>query len=45
MAKEKMSKKWWVVIAVVAVIILYVIFAYNSFVGLGQNINGKWSEV
>jgi len=44
----KMKKStiiWIVVIAVVLILIMWFIGAYNSFVTLNQDINGKWSEV
>ncbi|MBI2671461.1 LemA family protein [Candidatus Woesearchaeota archaeon] len=40
-----LSKKWWIVIGVIAIILIYLIAVYNNFVTLNQNINGKWSEV
>lgn len=43
--KGKLSKTWWIVIGIVALIIIYLIFSYNRFITLDQNINGKWSEV
>lgn len=36
---------WWVLIAVVVVLLLWIVAAYNGFVVLNQNVNGKWSEV
>jgi len=41
----KLSKTWWIVIGAVALILIYLMFSYNNFVTLNQNINGKWSEV
>ncbi len=44
----KLSRNWWIIIAV-AVVVLFVVFyvvgTYNNFVGLNQDVNGKWSEV
>jgi LemA protein len=45
MVKGKMHWGWWVLIAVVVILVLWLISAYNGFVTLDQNINGKWSEV
>lgn len=45
MNNKGLSKKWWIIIGLVVLIIIYFIFAYNRFVTLDQNINGKWSEV
>jgi LemA protein len=51
MIKNKMNKKgkmhwgWWVAIAVVVIIILWIIGSYNAFATMNQNVNGKWSEV
>jgi LemA protein len=46
MKTEKGKKLWiWVVIAVIVVLGLYLVVAYNNFVGADQNVNAKWSEV
>ncbi|MEK6820500.1 MAG: LemA family protein [Nanoarchaeota archaeon] len=48
MAKKKfLRRNLWLIVIILAVILvlLYVISAYNSFIVLEQNINGKWSEV
>jgi len=45
MAKGKISTAWWIVIAVVVILVLWVIGSYNGFATSEQNINGKWSEV
>lgn len=46
MVKGKgLSKTWWIIIGVAVLLVLYLIVAYNNFVGLEQGINGKWSEV
>lgn len=45
MAKGKISTTWWIVIAVVVILVLWVIGSYNGFATSEQNINGKWSEV
>ena len=42
---KSLSRGWWITIAIVAVVILYFVFAYNRFITLDQDINGKWSEV
>jgi len=42
----KTSTKIWIGVAVVVVLLVFwVVGAYNNFVVLNQNINGKWSEV
>lgn len=41
----KMHWGWWVLIAVVVILILWTIGGYNNFVTLDQNVNSKWSEV
>jgi LemA protein len=49
MAKQQEKKKmhWggWVLIAVIVILVLWLIGAYNGFIGLDQNVNSKWSEV
>lgn len=49
MSKEEKSflqkYKWPLAVGVIILIILGTIVAYNSFVGLDQNVNSKWSEV
>jgi LemA protein len=45
MNSKGLSKTLWIVIGIVALILIYLIFTYNNFVTLNQNINGKWSEV
>ncbi|MBI5139979.1 MAG: LemA family protein [Candidatus Vogelbacteria bacterium] len=40
-----MSKKWWVVIAVVVVVLGYWLTTYNRFVGLDQGLQGQWAQV
>ena len=45
MKKMSSGMMWGIGIAVVVLILIfYVIGAYNSFVGLSQNIDGKWSR-
>jgi len=41
----KLSKTTWIIIGIAVLLVLYLIVAYNGFVTLEQNINGKWSEV
>lgn len=44
----KSSIKWWVIggAALFALLVLmWVVGAYNQFVGLDQNVNSKWSDV
>lgn len=45
MVKGKIHWGWWVLVAVVVILALWLVSAYNGFVTLDQNINGKWSEV
>jgi len=46
MAKGKgLSRTTWIIIGVAVLLVLYLVVAYNNFVGLDQDINGKWSEV
>lgn len=51
MAKQQLQEKkrmhwgWWVLIAVVVILVLWFVGAYNNFVVLNQNVDGKWSEV
>lgn len=50
MAKQKegmkTSTKVWIGVGVVVLLLVFwVIGAYNNFVGLSQNVDGKWSEV
>ena len=45
MAKEFYKKTWFWVVVVAVVLVLWTVGAYNNFVILDQNINGKWSEV
>ena len=48
MAKSS-SKSLWITLGIVVFVVLIIIFwlwgAYNSFVTLDQNVQGKWSEV
>ena len=43
--KGRMHWGWWVLIAVVVILVLWVVGSYNGFATSEQNINGKWSEV
>jgi LemA protein len=45
MAKGKMHWGWWVLIAVVVILVLWVVGSYNGFITSEQAINGKWSSV
>ena len=40
-----MNKKWWIAIAVVAVVLLYGWSSYNSFVGKNEAVDGQWAQV
>lgn len=43
-----MNKSTWILVAIGVVVVLlgiYSVSAYNRFVGLDQDVNGKWSEV
>lgn len=40
----KRNKGWVIAGVVVLILLFYVVGAYNRFVGLDQNVNGKWSE-
>ena len=43
------NKGLWITLGVIALVVLIIVFwfvgAYNNFVGLSQNVDGKWSEV
>ena len=43
--KRGMHYGWWILIGVVVVLVIGLIASYNSFVGMSQNVDGKWSEV
>ena len=48
MAKDNFftkNKTLLIVIAIILILIIYFVSAYNRFVTLDQDINGKWSEV
>ncbi|MFH0806458.1 MAG: LemA family protein [Candidatus Brennerbacteria bacterium] len=40
-----MNKTWWIVIAVVALVLLYGWSAYNGFVGKNEAVDGQWAQV
>lgn len=40
-----MNKKWWIAIAVVAVVLLYGWSSYNGFVGKNEAVDGQWAQV
>jgi LemA protein len=39
------NKSLWIVIAVVALLVVFGISSYNSLVGMNENVNGKWSQI
>ncbi|MEK7089270.1 MAG: LemA family protein [Patescibacteria group bacterium] len=39
------NKTLWIVVAVVAVVLLYAWSSYNSFVGKNEAVNGQWAQV
>jgi len=39
------NKTTWIVVAVVAVVLLYAWSSYNSFVGKNEAVNGQWAQV
>jgi LemA protein len=48
MASKGLSRNFWIVIAIIAVVVIVLFWAiasYNNFIVLNQNINGKFSEV
>ncbi|MBM3256740.1 MAG: LemA family protein [Candidatus Liptonbacteria bacterium] len=40
-----MKKGWWILIAVVVVVLLWGVGTYNSLVGKNEAINGQWAQV
>lgn len=40
-----MRKIWWVVIAIVVLLVLYVVGVYNALVGKNETINNQWAQV
>jgi LemA protein len=40
-----MSKIQWIIVVVVAVLALYGFGTYNSFISMGQDIDGQWAQV
>lgn len=40
-----MNKSLWIVIAVVALLVVFGISSYNSLVSMNENVNGKWSQI
>lgn len=40
-----MNKTWWIVIAVVVLVLLYGWSAYNGFVGKNEAVDGQWAQV
>ena len=40
-----MNKATWIVIAVVALIVVFGITSYNGLVSMNENVNGKWSQI
>lgn len=39
------NKTLWIVLAIVAVVLLYVLMAYNGFVVKNEAVNGQWAQV
>jgi len=39
------NKSVWIILAVVALLVVFGISSYNSLVGLNENVNGKWSQI
>ena len=37
--------KVWIVVGIIVILLLYAVLAYNRFIRMEQNVNGKWSEV
>lgn len=40
-----MNKTVWIVIAVVALLVVFGMSSYNSLVSMNENVNGKWSQI
>ena len=40
-----MKKGWWIAIAIVVVVLLYGVSAYNGLVRQNEGINGQWAQV
>lgn len=47
MAKKRSNKKWWIIgiVAVLAILLLWVGGTYNSLVGLDEGVNNAWGNV
>jgi LemA protein len=39
------NKSVWIILAVVALIVVFGISSYNGLVSLNENVNGKWSQI
>jgi Uncharacterized conserved protein len=39
------NKTVWIVIAVVALLVVFGMSSYNSLVSMNENVNGKWSQI
>ncbi len=42
---KKVNKSVWIILAVVALIVVFGISSYNGLVSLNENVNGKWSQI
>lgn len=40
-----MNKSVWIILAVVALIVVFGISSYNGLVSMNENVNGKWSQI
>lgn len=40
-----MKKAWWVVIAIVVIVVFYGVATYNSLVGKNEGIDNQWAQV
>ncbi len=40
-----MNKSLWIVLAVVALLVVFGFSSYNSLVSMNENVNGKWSQI
>lgn len=45
MAKGKMHWGWWILIAVVVILVFWVVGSYNGLISASQNVDSKWSGV
>jgi LemA protein len=42
---KKVNKSLWIVLAVVALLVVFGFSSYNSLVSMNENVNGKWSQI